>query len=279
MINKNSAVTALILIVMFVCPGIGQTVEVMSYNIKYDNVNDTVNNWNDRKAAMVDLLKKRNPEFIGMQEVLHRQLMYLNESLPDYNFIGVGRDDGKEKGEFSPILYDSTKFRLLDSNTFWLSKTPDKISVGWDAAMERICSYGLFQNKSSKRKVWVFNTHFDHIGIKARKNSAKLILKKIKQLNRQKLPVILMGDFNATTDNVAIKDLLKDGLLVDLCEEQMKTFNFWKADLVKGLRIDHIFVAPSLNKVEARVAVASDPPASDHHPVVMTIDFIMREKP
>ena len=163
MINKNSAVTALILIVMFVCPGIGQTVEVMSYNIKYDNVNDTVNNWNDRKAAMVDLLKKRNPEFIGMQEVLHRQLMYLNESLPDYNFIGVGRDDGKEKGEFSPILYDSTKFRLLDSNTFWLSKTPDKISVGWDAAMERICSYGLFQNKSSKRKVWVFNTHFDRI--------------------------------------------------------------------------------------------------------------------
>ena len=213
-----------------------------------------------------------------MQEVLHRQLMYLNESLPDYNFIGVGRDDGKEKGEFSPILYDSTKFRLLDSNTFWLSKTPDKISVGWDAAMERICSYGLFQNKSSKRKVWVFNTHFDHIGIKARKNSAKLILKKIKQLNRQKLPVILMGDFNLMPEEKPIQLMGKrmdDGKHISKTpmEGPKGTFNGFDTNAPMERRIDYIFtkgfVVESYLHIDERLE--SGKHISDHLPVVSTL--------
>lgn len=113
----------------------GQDVSVMTYNIKYDNANDTVNNWNDRKQDMVQLLTFYDVGIIGMQEVLNNQLMYLDEQLPNHSFIGVGRDDGKEKGEFSPILYDTTKFKLLESETFWLSETPEKISVGWDAAL------------------------------------------------------------------------------------------------------------------------------------------------
>lgn len=224
----------------------GQDINAMTYNIKYDNVNDTINNWNDRKAAMVDLLKKYNPEFIGMQEVLLRQLKYLDESMPNHKYIGVGRDDGKQKGEFSPILFDENKFQILNSNTFWLSKTPDRISVGWDASMERICTYGLFQNKVSKEKVWVFNTHFDHIGTKARKKSAKLILKKIAQLNREKLPVILMGDFNLKPEERPIHSIQKkmdDGFKISKSPKKgpKGTFNGFDVNDPMERRIDYIF--------------------------------------
>ncbi len=243
---KKCNPSCLILIFMFSYLGMGQTISVMSYNIKYDNVNDTVNNWNDRKTEMVGLLKKYQPEFIGMQEVLYRQLSYLNESLADYDYIGVGRDDGKQKGEFSPILYNTKKYKILVTGTFWLSKTPDKISVGWDAAMERICTYGLFQSKTSDEKTWVFNTHFDHIGIKARKNSAKLILKKIRQLNTEKLPVILMGDFNLMPEEKPIRLIQKK---MDDAQHISKaslkgpkgTFNGFDINALMERRIDYIF--------------------------------------
>lgn len=219
---------------------------VMTYNIKYDNVNDTVNNWNDRKTAMVALLKKQNPKFIGMQEVLHRQLMYLDNALENYTYIGVGRDDGKKKGEYSPILYNPNTFKLLQSNTFWLSKTPNKISVGWDASMERICTYGLFEDTASKLKIWVFNTHFDHIGIEARKNSAILILEKIAALNTADFPVVLMGDFNLTPIEKPIRLLenkLKDALKISQTplEGPKGTFNGFGVNAPMEKRIDYIF--------------------------------------
>lgn len=223
-----------------------QEFNVMSYNIKYDNVSDTVNNWNDRKTAMVALLKKHNPEFIGMQEVLHRQLMYLDNALENYTYIGVGRDDGKKKGEYSPILYNPNTFKLLQSNTFWLSKTPDKISVGWDASMERICTYGLFEDTASKLKIWVFNTHFDHIGIEARKNSATLILEKIAALNTADFPVVLMGDFNLTPIEKPIRLLqnkLNDALEISQTplEGPKGTFNGFNVNAPMEKRIDYIF--------------------------------------
>ncbi|MGB5555573.1 MAG: endonuclease/exonuclease/phosphatase family protein, partial [Flavobacteriaceae bacterium] len=146
---KNLQIALIMGILALPIPLSSQSTKVMTYNIKYDNVSDTVNNWNDRKEAMVDQLKKHDPGIIGMQEVLYGQLEYLDESLPDFEYVGVGRDDGKQKGEFSPILYNSKKFALLRSNTFWLSKTPEKVSVGWDAALERICTYALFEDKNS----------------------------------------------------------------------------------------------------------------------------------
>ncbi|MFK7811686.1 MAG: endonuclease/exonuclease/phosphatase family protein, partial [Maribacter sp.] len=225
-----------------------------------------------------DLLKKHNPQFIGMQEVLFRQLEYLNESLTNYTYIGVGRDDGKQKGEFSPILYDATKYELLESNTFWLSKTPDKISVGWDAAMERICSYGLFLNKNTKKKLWVFNTHFDHIGVKARKKSVKLILKKIKQLNTQKLPVALMGDFNLIPEEKPIQLLQKkmnDGLTIakSPLEGPKGTFNGFDVDDPMERRIDYIFTkgfaVESYLHIDERLENGKH--ISDHLPVLTTL--------
>lgn len=270
----------IIVALLFLSPilGTGQNLNVMTYNIKYDNVKDTINNWNDRKAAMIELLKKHKPEFIGMQEVLLRQLNYLSESLENYDYIGVGRDDGKEKGEFSPILYDATRFKTLSSNTFWLSKTPDKISVGWDAAMERICTYGLFENKNSKEKVWVFNTHFDHIGTKARKKSAKLILKKINQINKEKLPVILMGDFNLTPEEKPIQLFQKkmDGaqhVSKTAIKGPSGTFNGFDTEDPMERRIDYIFTRgfkiQSYLHIDERLN--SGKHISDHLPVLTTV--------
>ena len=255
-----------------------QELEVMTYNIKYDNVNDTVNNWNDRKEAMVGLLKKYHPDFIGMQEVLHRQLQFLNESLIDYDYVGVARDDGKEKGEYSPILYNTKNYKLLTSNTFWLSKTPDKISVGWDAAMERICTYGLFENLKTKQRVFLFNSHFDHIGTKARKKSASLILKKIKQLNNEELPVILMGDFNLMPDEkpiILIKKKMDDGQSIS--KTPMKgpkgTFNGFDINDPMKSRIDYIFTTgfkvENYLHIDERLKTGKH--ISDHIPVLSTL--------
>ena len=135
----------IVLVIFMANKGFSQDISVMTYNIKWDNTNDTVNNWNDRKDAMVSLLKHYQPSIIGMQEVVNGQLNYLVTNLPNFASIGVGREDGKEKGEYSPILYDTELLKVVKSSTFWLSDTPDKISVGWDAALERICTYARFQ--------------------------------------------------------------------------------------------------------------------------------------
>lgn len=225
----------------------GQDISVLTYNIKWDNTNDTVNNWNDRKEAMVSLLKHYQPGIIGMQEVVHGQLNYLVANLPNFASVGVGREDGKEKGEYSPILYDTELLKSLESATYWLSDTPDKISVGWDAALERICTYALFEDLKTKKQFWVFNTHFDHIGVLAREKSAALIVSKIKELNTENLPVVLMGDLNLKPDENPIQFLKKE--LVDGQSITQKTFygptgtfNGFEHDRNLTDRIDYIFV-------------------------------------
>ena len=172
-------------------------IKVISYNIRYNNPNDGKDIWENRRSSIVNYVIDEDPDFIGFQEVTFSQLNYLNLNLPDYNYVGVGRDDGKNKGEFSPIYFKKSNFKLIDSSTFWLSTNPEIISVGWDASMERICTYGLFKHKKSNKEIWVFNTHFDHIGAIARLESSRLIVKKIKELTKEDDYVILTGDFNA----------------------------------------------------------------------------------
>lgn len=243
-IEYISFVLALCMSISSLC---GQEINVLTYNIKYDNVNDTVNNWNDRKAAMVDLLQYYDPGVIGMQEVLHHQLTFLDEQLSNYNYIGVGRDDGKEKGEYSPILFNTKLYKLLKSETFWLSDTPSKISVGWDAAMERICTYGLFEDLNTGKQFLVFNTHFDHVGTVARENSAKLIVSKIREVNGDHLPVVLMGDLNLNPTEKPIQFLqnaLADGKSIAQKPFYGPTGTFSGFDHSRILtnRIDYIFV-------------------------------------
>lgn len=257
----------------------GQTTELMSFNIKYDNKSDTINNWNDRKEKMVGLLKHYEPSIIGMQEVLINQLEYLDTALPTYKYVGVGRDDGKEKGEFSPILYDTKSYKLLKSETFWLSDTPQKISVGWDASMERICTYALFEDLKTKKKIYVFNTHFDHRGVKAREESAKLILKKIKEINTDNLPLVLMGDLNLKPDQEPIK-ILKNNL--DEGQEITKKPFYGPAGTFNGFdnrpldyKIDYLFVknlkVETYRHIDDRMD--NNKHISDHLPVLAKVSW------
>lgn len=273
----KSAIYTVLLIFSFQlysCSDIEDPTRFMTYNIKYDNKNDSINNWNLRKEEMVSLIMESAPDFLGIQEGLRDQVVYLDHELKAYSFIGVGRDDGKEKGEYAAIFYQPDNYQVIESGTFWLSDTPDRPSVGWDASMERICTYGLFENRNTKTKAWVFNTHFDHIGVNARAQSAALILRKIALLNQNAVPVVLMGDFNLTPDQKPISEITKvlsDGLQISKNPNSgpKGTFNGFDNRPIEN-RIDYIFVQglqiASYEHVDKRLE--SGLHISDHLPIL-----------
>jgi len=177
------------------------SIRVMSFNIRLDNSGDGINRWDNRKQIASGAIIKQAVDFAGMQEVLNNQMNDLEALLPGYRHIGAGREDGKTKGEAVPIFYKLDRFDLLDNGTFWLSATPeDTGSVGWDAALPRICTWGKFLDKSTHRQFYVLNTHFDHMGKTARIESAKLILDFIGKKTGD-LPAILSGDFNCPPED------------------------------------------------------------------------------
>lgn len=277
---KNLFTTVLMGLAFLLIPeaSFSQTTNLISFNIKYDNTSDTINNWNKRKASLAKLIQHYDADIIGIQEGLHNQVDYLNNALNGYSYVGVGRDDGQQKGEYSAIFYNSDKFKVLKTNTFWLSETPEKVSVGWDASLERICTYALFENVRTKKQFWVFNTHFDHRGKQARVNSAQLIYKNIKEINTTDLPVILMGDLNLTPDTEPIQFLKKN--LTDALEISQKpfygpigTFNGFDQDRIMENRIDYIFVnnidVLSYTHIDDRMP--NNMHISDHLPVMMTV--------
>ena len=177
-----------------------QPIKVMTYNIRYDTPQDSVNQWPKRAHKVYALIKKYDPDLIGLQEVLHHQLMDLIQNLSAYTYIGVGRDDGKTKGEYSAILYKKDRFNALNQNTFWLSETPQvQGSKSWDAAITRVASWGTFKDLKSKKEFLMINTHFDHIGKEARKNSAALLKQKASEIAKG-VPLIITGDFNCTRE-------------------------------------------------------------------------------
>ena len=251
---------------------------IVSYNIRYDNNWDIENSWKIRRNKISQILVQYSPSIIGIQEGLLNQVQYIDSSLIDYDYVGVGRDDGKMKGEFCAIYFDTTRYVLLKNSTFWLSETPDTISVGWDAALERICTYGLFKDRITKKEFWVFNTHFDHMGSIAREKSSGLILKRIKKINRQSLPVILMGDFNSIPNSPPVKEIiteLNDAL--QLSTEKLHgprgTFNGFNEDLPTEKRIDYIFTKKlkvlSYRHINDRLE--NNRHISDHLPVMIKI--------
>lgn len=234
-------------VLIIVSLSFSQEISLMTYNIRYDNPKDGDNWWQHRKESVRGLLQYYSPNIFGLQEVKHNQLMYLSKELANYSYVGVGRDDGKTKGEYSPIFYQTSIFKMVSQETFWLSPTPQKISIGWDAAMERICTYIQLKHKTTQQIIHVFNAHFDHLGTKARAKSAEVILKKIKQWNTNNAPVILMGDFNSSPEKKPIGIFLTGGLE----DKQYKatkgfygpagTFNGWETDAKLDTRIDYIF--------------------------------------
>ena len=219
----------------------------MTFNIRYDNPSDGKNSWPQRQAEVVSLIDQLQPDFLGIQEGLKHQVDYIQAMLPEYAFIGVGRDDGATQGEYAAIFYQPKKAELLWEETFWLSETPKEVSKGWDAALPRICTIGAFRLRQSNTRVYVFNTHFDHLGETARLKSAELILAKIRQLGLQDSALVLMGDFNAEPTSDAIAALSayfskKEEQPVEPNEGFVGTFNGFDATQLPSKRIDYIFV-------------------------------------
>ena len=252
---------------------LSQDLKIMSYNIKLDYPKEGKNSWTNRKPFMVNQIKFYEPDVLGVQEAMPNQMKDLDSLLTDYSFVGVGRDDGKNKGEFSAIFYKKSDLEVVKSSTFWLSQTPEKVSMGWDAVCNRVCTYALFQHKETKKKFWVFNTHFDHVGKEARTKSAVLILDKIKVLNTENHPVFLTGDFNMEPNHESIDYItqtLKDSKEVtELDFGPEGTFNGFHFDQPVTRRIDYVFVSEDVEV--NKYAVLSDSwnmqYPSDHLPV------------
>lgn len=260
---------------------LAQSMTLMSYNIRYDTDRDLMNAWTHRKAFLLNQVQFYEPDVMGTQEGLKHQLDYLEAGLANYKYVGIGRDDGKYKGEYTAIFYNQSKFKLLKEGTFWLSPTPDTVGLGWDAVCNRTCTYILIENNKTKQKYWVFNTHFDHIGKVARANAAKLILEKAKNINTQNYPIVLMGDFNVEPTD-PIYNLLTNQLAD--CQKVSEntpfgnegTFNGFKFHEPLTRRIDYIFVDDTQLKVLKYAALSDSKDCrypSDHLPVFVKVSM------
>jgi len=283
--KKFSRLFAILLLFPCMLYAQGQ-VKVMSYNIRLSLKSDGENWWENRKDKVTNLMNYYEADFIGMQEVLQVQLDYLKENLTDYNYIGVARDDGKKAGEYSCIFYNKDRYTLIQGSTFWLSPTPDLPSKGWDAALNRVCTYGLFRNKRSKQMVWVFNTHFDHIGKLARLESAKLIIEKINELNTKGYPVILTGDFNSRPEDEPAKYIMSNMQntrdISKLVLGNADTWNAFKFNEKPDGCIDYIFVTKNKRINVLKFATLTDSYdlkyPSDHFPIMATIAIANKMK-
>lgn len=253
---------------------------VMSYNIRYDNPEDSLNNWQYRKDAAAKIIKINDIDIVGTQEVLHSQLVDLQERLPEYTAIGVGRQDGKEQGEYSALFYKKDRFTEVSSGYFWLSETPEVAgSKGWDGACERIATWAILKDKETRKEVFAINTHLDHVGKIARKEGVTLLLTKAAELSRG-LPIIMTGDFNATPDSDVIKHVTNTSLKEHLTNAKTiaKEFSgtewtfhdFGKIPLDKRNYIDYIFVSNNIetDKFEVLPEKLDEVFLSDHVPVV-----------
>lgn len=258
-----------------------QSLKIMTYNIRLDLASDGENTWSKRKDYFTGQIQFYEPDMFGVQEATPGQVADLSTSISQYGFIGTARD-GIAKGEATNIYFKKDRLVVIEFNTFWLSENPNKISKGWDAAYNRICSYGLFKDLRTKKKFWVFNTHLDHIGETAKTNGLKLILSKIKELNIKNYPVVLMGDFNSEPESKRIIELKK--MMNDSREISIQppfgpsgTFNEFRHDMAVTRLIDYIFLSKdSVIKVN-KYAVLSDSKdlkyPSDHLPVYIEINF------
>lgn len=258
-------------------------IKFMTFNIRMDTKDDGINQWTNRKEKCAQLVSYHQIDILGMQEAFIHQIKDMEKQLPDFKWFGRGRDDGKEAGEFSPLMYNFKKFKLMDQATFWLSDSCDKVGFGWDAACRRVVTWGKFQDIKSKKVFYVFNTHFDHLGKIARRESAKLVLQKIQEIGKN-YPCILMGDFNATPDDEPIQ------LLVDANNPQRvidaekisknghygpySTFNAFKQEQ-KDKHIDYIFVknGPKVLQHTTHSETWNNLYPSDHFPVSSVIQI------
>jgi endonuclease/exonuclease/phosphatase family metal-dependent hydrolase len=253
-----------------------------SYNIRYANPRDSGNLWADRAPVVAALIRFHDFDLFGTQEGLRNQLDDISTALPYYERYGVGRDDGQTKGEHSAIYFKKDKFKLLKKGDFWLSETPDKPSLGWDATCcNRICSWVQLQDTKSKKKFYVFNAHFDHQGKKAREESAKLILEKIKSIAGNE-PVIFMGDLNGSHTSTWYETIEDSEQFQDTYRMVEHPYALNASHNSFGKRkgrkdvIDHIFVTSHFiaNKWGILTDTYDGKFPSDHFPILTVVKFM-----
>lgn len=271
----NNLLATSLLLYSFVVAG--QSFKVMTYNIRYDNSSDGVNSWTQRKGRLLDLLKKYDADIIGIQEALHNQIADISSDLSGYTYVGVGRDDGRQRGEYAAIVFNKTRFELVDQSTFWLSEFPQQPgSKSWDAAMTRVATWALLIDKPSGRKFLIINTHFDHLGKEARKQSAELLKQKITELAPD-VPVIVTGDFNFTREEEPYQ-IMTDGALIELIDPAsipVGTFCSFEVNSIGCKAIDYIFLTNEW-RADSYTVIADNNGKyypSDHLPVMVTLSF------
>lgn len=277
--KKISLSILLLLVCSYILPA--QELTVASFNIRLKTTSDVGNLWDDRKQAVTNLIQFHEFDIFGIQEGFYEQVQDMKNQLSGYEYIGVGRDDGAQKGEHSAVFFNTQRFKLIKDGTFWLSATDtEKPNKGWDAALPRICTWGVFEDNKNGKQFIFMNTHFDHIGLEARRESAKLILEKAKELAKD-LPIILTGDFNVDETNEAYFTLAKSGIVHDTYElakivyEPNSSFNAWGKGIKPKQRIDHIFITKpfSVRKYGILTDTYMGKFPSDHFPVVSVLHW------
>lgn len=252
---------------------------VMTYNIRLDLASDGDNAWPHRRAALTGLIAYYAPDLVGMQEVLPHQKLAVEADLPGYQFVGVARDDGKDKGEYSPLGFRRDRFALIASGTFWLSPTPAFPGNGWDAAYPRVASWARLKDKAAKRSLLVVNTHMDHVGTTARLEGARQIRRWTASQRQPGETLVLMGDFNSPTSSPAYAAIvepgpgaLRDTLTISRTPHfgPLGTFTAFKIEQVEPAPIDHIFVSDDVAVLRHATLTQQTGGRlpSDHYPVL-----------
>ena len=262
-------------------------IDALSFNIRFDTSKDGENAWPKRKEMVGQWVKSESPDVIGLQEALRHQIDDIKKVATAYSEYGVGRDDGKSRGEHCTILYLKKRFSLdkSDCGTFWFSDTPEKIaSKSWGNEIPRICTWARFIEKKTEKGFYVYNVHYDHRSQPSRLGASELIIQRISKRKRSNEPIILMGDFNASENNPAIKIFKDEPLnLVDTFrvvkpdEKMVKTFHGFRGGSFSGGKIDHVFMLPKMGKVSSAEIVRFNKEKrylSDHYPVRAKLSFI-----
>lgn len=255
---------------------------VMTFNIRYANPDDGPDHWDNRREAVVRMVREVQPDVMGIQEGLARQVAFLDSALVGYSYVGVGRDDGAEAGEYAAIFYKDSLYRPVEQGHFWLNETPDRAALGWDAVCIRIATWVKLEERATGREFLIFNTHFDHVGVVARRESAKLLLERVQAFG-DSIPTAIMGDFNFPVSDPSLAPLMQ---AESFCEARQAAKRKPQGDSLpeityrgfghgeRGERIDHIFcqrfVPESYEIITSGYGVRY---LSDHMPVLAVLRF------
>ena len=256
--------------------------KVMSFNIRLCQTVDFdgSNNWQYRRDAAITMIKDQKPDLFGIQEGLFDQVNFMEDHLPEYGRYGVVRDDGAASGDANAIFWLKERYTLVENSTFWLSETPDTISLGWDGAYKRVVTWGHFiDRKDGNRDVYFFNTHFDHVGKIAREEEGKMIVAKMKEIVPEGAPIFLIGDFNANYDDYIFEPLneyLEMSRLTAPETDYLNTYHGWGTIDINagGTVIDHVFYKNATPLKYETITKQYDVPfVSDHFPVMATFEY------